>query len=585
MANLALVRVFGINTTSDHKLEEFKEGLIKYDIKVVKISDGDIESFLKSSTLKYKVMGVIREQTYLFKRGTKENAEKTNLELVEHLSVLTLKYYNNEEKFVEKIFECTTLGYIDLSKKKQTERKYDWDDIFVIDNCHLSYLELSDCAIKISSRDQNLSEVIKLLVYYKKSIDLAHNPQHYVTPVDFNRTLQHYIQSVPEFNTDISKKFGFGNLLNIIVNQGAFLKSAPTRRIKIYWCPGLNAGIPLTPKPKDPKHELTFQMHDFSHQLMPDLVFDGIDTKLNKTVYIAYRLMSECITLVMADMIFVTTMVQSGFKYESIGQRKIYPIFEEILKKNPNFADNLEENMYKLLLGSFNYCFYKDTSIWKEMMENSNVIDDFSGKYDKYFIEDFRWTDANYKDMAKNKKYFEKWWNAIKDWRSFGNNIELQSISEFIDENNLTQFTDQKELILTIFNSIYNKYIKKLFTTNVELFTPQMQLKNSFVRYMIGQSNIFFKYSFFKESDSYFSAIQNGLNLATTDDKFEINDVTNLRAFYDSFLQKLVGTSLISKDDAINYGQCFPLFAPCFIDYDHMNLTMPLEQFVEIIFN
>lgn len=580
---MALVRVFGINTTSDRKVEEFKEGLLKYGIGVVKVANANVTTLLASSTPKYKVMGVIKEQTFLYKRGTQIFADKTNLELVEHLSVLSLKYYKDTNNLIEKIFEHRTIGYIDLSKKKDTDKKYDWDDIFVIDNCHLSYLELSQCSIKISSRDQNLSEVLKLLVYYKQSIDLAHNPQHYITPVDFNRTLLKYVQAVPEFNTESSKKYGFTNILHIITNQGAFFKSAPTRRIKIYWCPGLNAGIPLTPKPKDAKHELTFQMHDFGHQLIPDLVFDGIDTKLHKTVYIIYRLMSEAITLVMADMIFVTTMVESGFKYESVEQRRIYPIFQEILKKMPNFSESLSLNMYRLLCGSCKYCFYKDTAIWKDMMKNTEVLNQFSGKYDKYFMEDFRWTDANYKDMASHKEYFVKWWQSVKSWRALGHNIELESISEFIAANNLKDSMTNDDLINVIFNCIYDKYLEKIFISKIELLSPQKQLQNSFIRYMMGQSNIFFKYGFFNQSEYYFKAVEGSLILSKMNNNFSIDTVNSIRQFYENYLEKLVSVSLISKDDARNYAQCYPLFAPCFVDYDHMNPDVTLDAFVQTI--
>lgn len=190
-----------------------------------------------------------------------------------------------------------------------------------------------------------------------------------------------------------------------MLNQGAWFRASETRVQGLYWCPGLNAGIPLIPKPKDPSHEKTFENHDFTHFNMPDLVFDGKDSKLHKLVYIAYRLMSECITLVMADMIFVNGMVKKGFTYSTVNQRKIYPLFQEMEKKNPNFEDNLEPFIHEILKGSFEYCFYGDTSRWISMME-TDVSSQFTDKYDAYFLEDFRWTLHNYKDMASNQEVY-----------------------------------------------------------------------------------------------------------------------------------------------------------------------------------
>jgi hypothetical protein len=38
-----------------------------------------------------------------------------------------------------------------------------------------------------------------------------------------------------------------------VVNAGVFFRSAKNRREKTYWLPGLNAGLPFTPK-KDEIH-------------------------------------------------------------------------------------------------------------------------------------------------------------------------------------------------------------------------------------------------------------------------------------------------------------------------------------------
>ncbi len=384
--------------------------------------------------------------------------------------------------------------------------------------------------------------------------------------------------------SEVMSKLGITNILTVAMNQGVFFRAAKTRRQKLYWCPGLNAGIPFTPKPKDAKHELTYQMHDFSHFNIPDLVFDrdGVTTEeqaLRKKVYISYRLMSESITLVLADMIFVHMLVKSGFKYDTMNQRKIYQIFSEFEKKTPDFEKNLEPFIYQLLKGSFEYCFYQDTSIWSSLMgEKTDALQVFSGKYDSYFMEDFKWTLHNYEDMVHHKAVFGKWWASVKDWRQSGHNLELQSVSEFIDENQLQSLTDQRVLLETIFNSVYQKYIKRLFMgSEIGLDSADNRLKNTMIRYQMGQALIFFKHQNYPDSKPTFAKIDEAITHWNPD------RVKHLRSFYSNYLQKLEQANLITPDDCFNYSQIYPIFNPMIINYEQTQ-TLSAE-FVNKILN
>ncbi|MFY0536127.1 hypothetical protein [Nannocystis pusilla] len=57
-------------------------------------------------------------------------------------------------------------------------------------------------------------------------------------------------------------------MLAAVIDQGVFFRAAQNRRERVYWWPGLNAGIPYTPK-RDGLHEATFMMHDFGHFSCP----------------------------------------------------------------------------------------------------------------------------------------------------------------------------------------------------------------------------------------------------------------------------------------------------------------------------
>lgn len=592
-----LIRVVGLLTTSDHKVAELTTSLSMYGIGVVKLDPtSDYRVYLESSTSRFKVLCVLKEQTHLYKSGTRHPATKTQLELVDHISCMTMMILNIEKDIESYEFIETTEGYIDHTRESKNEQKYDWDDIFIVLTCHLSYLQLSNKGKKISSRDKNISKVIKQIIHYKRLIDLAHHPQHYVRSIDFSRTFWEYARDIPEFDSEYVHKFRLRNVLITAMNQGVFFRSDITRRGRLYWIPGLNAGIPFTPKPKDPRHELTFQFHDISHHNIPDLVFDGVISPLHKKVYISYRLMSEAITLVLADMIFVNSLIRSGFKYETVNQRKIYPVFQAIEASNSIEGDQLEPIIHKIIFGSFMYCFFHDTSIWESMMTNNpnsagiechreqerttntESLKQFTSKFDAYFMEDFRWTLHNYEDMAKSPDVFTSWWSNVKGWRQLGVNLELQSVSEFIDEQRLSDITDQKELLTAVFNGVYTKYIKRLFIGGImDMYCPADQLKNAFLRYMMGQSIIFFQHDYYNESKIYFEHIRNCLP--------DITLIDNVRQFYDNYLCKLERANLITPDDRINYSEVCPLFSPMIVDYDHMKKVTPYEQFVQQILN
>lgn len=586
----ALHREFGYITSSEHKIKEAERSLSPYGIVVKQLdpkeydTDQKIEAYLRTSnhTKKFIVMGVIREQTVLINEITRKPASFKPAEPVIHQSTLLVRrWVRKSDQFVDLEFKSETSGYIDLTKRKDDPHKYDWDDIFVVRACHRSYVELAHLGRKISPRDKNLDTMIKEIVHYEKPVDLAHKPQGYSQCVDFSRTLRDYIEGVPEFDTEFMHKSGLRNILVHACNQGAGFKAPTTRLQKLYWCPGLNAFIPLTPKPRDPHHELTFQFHDFSHFNMPDLVFDGVVTPLHKLVYIVYRLISESSTLTLADMMFVWTMVQSGYTYETADQRKIYPVFAEVLKKHPEFMENPAPILQELLTGSYEHCFFGDNARWRTLMADDKPLEAFSGKYDKYFMEDFRWTRHNWDDMARSPEIYAAWWYRIKEWRKFGHNLELQSVSEFIDEFKLDKIQGDRPLLDAIFNAVFTKYWSRIVCSGqkLEMYTPDQQQRNRFVRYMMGQSIIFFTNPHW-EARRYCDLIEHSL---THDVTLDLDTIANIRFNYNAFLHELVRSSLISEDERANYAQICPIFETCIVDYDHGDFNTPIAEYVRQI--
>jgi inosine/xanthosine triphosphate pyrophosphatase family protein len=651
---MTLKRFIYIYTKSIEKVKEIQDDFICYNIIIKQINPNDIplninidENIKNNKTInnitylykylkkpeyiddngdKIKILGLIIEKTILLDSNMNEivdinKLKYNNLLQVKHNSkcyfyttyknYLNIKNNNNYKiyniidvdnleniKIKEELYETVTDGLIDITKLQIDIKKFGWDDIFVVSESMKSYLELLNDGQKVSSRNINISNLIENHIYYKKKRDLTYNPQNLNTVIDFKHNLFNYFNSIPEFNNNVMKTIGINNLIINSYNQGLFIKSSETRRQSIYWCPGLNAGMPLISKPKDRIHELTFQFHDISHFNIPDLIpdFNIKYNNIQRHVYITYRLISECITLVLADMIFVYSLLESGYEYKTINNRKIYPIFKSIIENPDNdFENNKEYIIKKVLLGSFEYCFYKNTNIWKKLMktEDHEVLNNFSDKYDTYFIEDFKWTSMNYDDILKNKDNITSWWNNIKNIRNYGKNLELYSVSEFIELNNinvndnekLLTFDEKKNINTQIFNSVYNMYIHRIFNVSNNNYNFKSNLQNAFIRYAIGQSRIYFKYIKYKNTISHFNTFINAIKLINfnLDESYIYKQIDNIINFYKLYLNKLYKSRFINQDDINTYSVIYPLFNPHYINYDIKNNDISLEEFVKFI--
>lgn len=602
-----MILIVGLVTTSPEKLDEFTTLFSLYGHSIEQIEFDNIESFLRSSTKERRVKGVVIEKSSLIKPvpahiksllrsplileklyETHEvekvqfnvhnytELEEHHLELLWHYSEVML-YMLTKEGVIE-VYKCSDYvrGYINKSKYRTTHTKtkvlsngqvvqrliYGWDSVFCNHRTGMSTLEYDESHYKVSARQNNISKITQKLFHYAKNTDLYHNPQHYTEVIAYHtRPFSEYIKSVPEFcPTSLSNiNTIINNICTQSTNQGAFFRSSKTRRHN-GWCPGLNMGIPFTEKKKDRIHELAYQFHDFSHFNIPDLVFTGNSSEFHRFVYITYRLMSEALTLVLADMIFVNSVFVNGGDYATYEGRKIYPIFKLMLENNPNYEDNIEEFIKTILYGSVMYCFFGDMSIWEGLCGQSKksleVLANFKDKYDSYFTADMYWTAINYDNMKKYSEIYKKWWKFVHSWRT--PDLELQSIDEFVEEFQLTQYYENKpNLIKVIFESVYKKYVQRLIITTISPFPSHITLLNSHLRYMMGQSLLFFRYDSAIILIDKFELIAESVRSTTL---LTPKIVETVRNFYNMCLDQLKQDGYINADDVISYKDVFPPF-------------------------
>jgi adenylate kinase len=560
-------------TNNIKKYEEYVKIFKKYDIEVEmkkSIFEKDFKDcsyveqkeylkLLKDTLFNdqdFDVISIMWDISDLYNRKTDEISEKnTDMEMVYNKTVLY--FYTKENKY-EKWTE-TINGWIDLSKKEV--ETFSWDDIFVVSTTGLSYHELNNRNIKISPRNKLISKFIKENIYYKEKLDLNFNKQNQERSIEFDNKVIDFIHTNKYLILDnVKEEFEF--IFNSAMNNGAFFRSAKNRREKNYWLPGLNSGIPLVAK-KDEIHEITFAVHDLCHFMMPDLVFEGKESYSKqdyKNVYVIYRMMSEALTMVFADMLFIHKLVENNIDYD-FNKRKIYPLFKSILNENPNLE------IKDILYANVQYCLKGDDSYYIKLLNNKNleVLEDFKLKFSPFFIEDFKWTDQNFENMYQNIEIFKLWYT---DNENIIQKSNLHSVFEFDSLINIQEEYNMKvdTIIEQTFNYVLNQfYYNNKLKDNMNNMSNELLITNSFKKYMLGQLVIFYKFDFLAISKPYRNKIRSVLN----NDIITQNEINNIRELYENYLIILKDDlHLIDEDDYMTYKEVFPVFESFYVFYD-----------------
>lgn len=533
-----------ISTTNSKKVSEFKNHFsINYGIDVVQILSYNVKddlTYLKNEYEDdtYKVIAIVSEESNLYK-DNKIVKDFKNHEILINKSILKVADTTNDN-IVYSTFEASIEGIIDLSKNSNKDT-FGWDSIFVSLKTGKSYDEMRNLNLKISARDQVISKWIKHRFHYKERIDLNWNKTNQKNVISFDSS--NIILSNPLFNNNILSKHNLDKRLEEVIDNGVFFRSASNRIQKNYWLPGINAGIPLVPK-KDSIHEATFQFHDFMHFLVPDLI---IGNSNNKKLYIIYRMMSEAFSLVFADMLYIDSLKENGIEYD-YSKRHIYPIYEDFKKSDLNLKD--------LLLANAQYVVLGDDTLYKEFVSADN-LERFKTKYKPFFIEDYKWTNKNWINI---KKQDLKVWN--KDM--FSNKKVLMpntyTINEFENKYKLKNFNSSIEDLFKItFDHYYN-----IFTIDEKL--TKNPIKNSAIRYLVGQSALFSKYLFSDKVKYYYNTIKD--IIYTLEDTVTLEEVDNYKNVVSSFIKEMYEDNLISLDDYHTFKEVYPIFKPFYVFYN-----------------
>ncbi len=479
-----------------------------------------------------------------------------------------LNSFSIDNQLIQLEFTHSIIGRIDLSKRIFNDQSiFDWDDIFVVEANGMSYHQLKQMGIKNSSRDMVISDFIKQLINLKFD-----PPPQAKRVIDFSMDVYDYILQNKSFNNPFVIQYGFQNLIKHLLNKGIVFRSANNRRQVNYWSPGLNGGLPLTPK-DDQIHQDTFMAHDIGHFAIPDLIFIGNNSIIHKRVYIAWRMISEATTMVIADMLFVDALVKSNINYD-FNKRKIYPLFKDLNIDLTN-SDTRMIYLKELIKANYKYCLTGDDSLYIQMISNeTNSLKEFKEKFSSFFVEDYRWTEHNYENMVQRSEQMSLWWNQMKPFRELQNTESIQSIDDLIEQIQSKYpdvlYEEENEFIDKIFQYVFETKIESILDINqsVNVLEQSKRLFKSFTKWIIGQLAITSKFYFLSESKQVREDILLDLTNLSKNGQMNMNDVTRIRLIYENYLEFLLKKNFISSDDQRTYSEVYPLFDPFYINYD-----------------
>lgn len=543
-------------TKNDFKKNEVKKIFKNYGMEVEYFENKEnaINNAIIKNELNFTIM---REETELRR---KECGEFKNLESVIHCSVLKVEQHiNNTIKSSE--YKSEVKGFIDLTKRKiENENVYNWDDIFTVSETLNTYQELKDSNDKFSARKIVIYDFLKDLFLLKKKVDLNFNPLNQKNVISFSPCIYDLIDNNKFLNLHKNNN-ELKNLVSFIKSQGLFTKSAISKNQRNYWFPSLNAGLPLVPK-KDETHETTFMFHDIMHHAMPDLILTGENNKEIKDTYVIHRMIGEAITLVLADMIYVDQLVESGLDYDW-SKRKIYYIYKEFKNKNEINIKSIK----KLLWANVKFALLGES---RELINISNnvVVKDYTDKYEKFFIEDYRWTINNYENMIKNDKLIKSWLSNVK---GIDNKKELvTAYSKHIDNN-----MNYEKKVEVIFNLVWKK-LKKNMSKNIE-FNIEKANYNAFKNYIFGQMFIFSKY----ENDINCFFIDKIKKEFEGKEKLTIKEIKRIRKFFNIYVERLYSQKFLTKLEKEEFKNIVPIFDSFFVFYDRESKIKEIKDLIK----
>jgi len=315
-------------------------------------------------------------------------------------------------------------------------------------------------------------------------------------------------------------------------------------------------------------------------------------------------MMSEAVSCVLADMLFVETLRRSGHEYDWT-LRKIHPLYEAtgVRPLEAESGEAFLDGLRVLLEANVDYCLKGDTTRYMELIRANGALDakpdsegnftaclaldGFKEKYMPFFVEDYRWTNRNFSDMEGRASQHRAWWELVQPLavasgfaasasrsRPRRSAIGLETVEEFMAAIKVggNDAISSDDLIRRVFDRVFETRIRPVFLGKEQkLASEKSRRTQAFVRYVLGQCIIFPRFPFVPESEEYARRIVGLLCErleAAGDEAVGDEEVAAVRRTYREYLGTLAERNLITPDDVANFSEICPLFGPSFAFYD-----------------
>lgn len=448
-----------------------------------------------------------------------------------------------------------------------------------------------------------MSSLIHDTLHYAKRVDLNHAPQltQPKATIDFDIDAATLVSR----HTLLSKGLcipGYGPMLQSVVDGGVFFRSPSNRREKNYWLPTLNAGLPFTPK-RDAVHEATYMAHDIGHvAINPDLIFTGTafaNSHVARRLYVAHRMMSEALTMMVADVLFVEGLRKiHGMQYDW-SQRRIHPLLplaeattgKQLLSQQRGAGGRWQVDgslLRSLMHANVAFCLRGDEAPWRSLLGRGPTSDAvwlaFKRKYAPFMVADYEWTARNYDCMRGDADAVRRWWSSSSRLRELDPGIAITSVDEYAVQLGIRTDTSPSDIVDAVLEEVWGNTILPVMVTQpppvavgadpasgVATVPQSRRLFRALLRYALGQFALFARFPHHRMAGPTQAALEWSLRQWSDDaarGTFGADHIRLFRSVYGSFVSSLVSELCITPDDGGVMREVYPVFDPFFVTYD-----------------
>lgn len=557
-------RAVHLQTTNARKHAEYAARLAAYGVKVEQRPVDESSAALQAALAAEGVLAVLREESDLFRPDGARLAAPAHLEVA--VNRTRLRVHSRDDaggvRTVEYVHEIE--GHVDPTLRVPGRDVFDWDDVFVPAQTLRSYHAMRELGLKLSARDLVIDDFVRAHLWYRRPVGLRWTPLAQERTIDFSIDPAAFLADHPVYRR-LPAAHPLRRVLGHVVAEGLFFRAAKNRRERNYWLPGLNAGLPFVPK-RDDVHEATYMFHDLMHFAFPDLLFDGRSGAAERSVYVVHRMMSEAFTLVLADMVFVDALARTGLAYD-FSPRRIHPLFASLgLDPGGDPA-----HLRRLLRANVRFCLAGDASEYRALGADPAAFEAFRGKYEQFFVADYRWTHQNFASMTERLGGRAGAWLALIDPLR-ARLAPTETVGGLTDALRADGVDVRRldPLVEAVFERSWAR-LERLWTTPPA--DPGRCLGQGFTRWLAGQLALCVVFDVAPEGAYYGRRLVDAVARAGP---LGADDVARLRGVFDQYVDLLHGRRLISKDDRDVYREVFPAFSPYFVEYD-VELQAPLD--------